>query len=758
MWAWRRNGDNRVGLLSLLWVGLLIVSACQAVPGPQAKTDERAVPPAFPSLADAMRPSPKDAMGAMHRELNVELRAPTGVASLEGSPPSLSALPPSIATQPTHSTTSSNCSGPSQPDWWTLKAPLEDIGESTASQEAGDKAARVALVKQLEVKLTGKDVSFQQETTGGVFSYSVSSEVVEQVNIGISGLDIVKRHADVCRSRYYARAKLDRTQAVHAWQIELRNLTGQRQELMRQVAEAQTRHDFLATLKGWARALELDGTAALLERRIEFLAPDQRPAEPSARRAEQDRQELDSRLGSLQLRTVSGDEQTAKPGKPLAKPLTARIVAALPGGEKSISDLPIRFTFETGQGELDPLVRTDTNGRADAVVRQVAPGASKSSVIGRVDLEQLGLDLPPVLKQELTRRFSTQVARFSITPPQAFTEGSLFGKSLHGLALELAAKVNQSQGASAVMRDFVENRTKRRMSVSSRIESSLSAGLIQNGTLQMVENVPPAVTTRSVSKEKNGPAAAVFGVYETEADGSLLITAKIIRLSDQVTEAVAEGSIPRSALTEADVRELSGLPPSSAPAPILPALAPSQSFTQWVEAFWDLRNPKGFKTELVAEQPQYQADQKASFHFRTMQDCYLNVVNIGASGAWTVLLPNAWRPTPTQTLVRASDGWVTIPDRADRFDFTVSRPFGTERIKTVCTTRPITFVQNMDVSQGLFQLSPKDGSTLRDLNVTAAVVRQEDWSEAHAEIVTLEAGQSETRGLRGLKLRGLTTK
>ena len=64
----------------------------------------------------------------------------------------------------------------------------------------------------------------------------------------------------------------------------------------------------------------------------------------------------------------------------------------------------------------------------------------------------------------------------------------------------------------------------------------------------------------------------------------------------------------------------------------------------------------------------------------------------------------------------------------------------------------------MDVSQGLFQLSPKDGSKLRDLNVTAAVVRQEDWSEAHAEIVTLEAGQSETRGMRGLKSRGLVSK
>jgi len=750
--------DHRARLSYLFVGGLFLVSACQTAPGPQVPPDQRA------SRSDAAvssvppRPTPNESMAAMQRELNSELRRPTGVASLEEESQKPGALPSKVASQPTapaQSTATSTCNGAGLPEWWSLKVPLEDVGDSTVSQEDADKVARVAVIKQLEVQVTGKDVSFQQETTGGAFSYSVSSEVVEQVNIGISGLDIVARHADVCRGRFYARAKLDRAQAAHAWQIDLRSLTGQRQELMRQVAEAHTRGRVLSALDGWARAFELDGTAAQLERRLEYVAPDLRPMEPSARRMEQDRQEFNVRLGALQLRKVVGDGQTAKPGKPLSQPLVAKVLAALPSGEVAIPNAVVQFAFESGQGEVDVAAHTDAQGQAQAVVRSVVPGAGQVTVTARLAVDSLGLHLPTALAQDVDRRLGGQVARFSITPPPAFTEGSALGKSLHELALKLAANVNHSQGSSAVMREFLENRTKRRMSVSSRIESSLSAGLIQTGALQIVESLPSAVTTRNLSKEQHGPAAAVFGVYEAEADGSLWVTAKIIRLSDQVTEATAEGSIPRSALTEADARELSGLRPSTAPTPILPAPAPSQSFTQWVEAFWDLHNPSGFKTELMAEQPQYQANQTASFRFRTTRDCYLNVVNIGASGAWTVLLPNAYRSASKQTLVRASDGWVTIPDRADQFDFTVSRPFGTERIKTVCTTRPITLVTHMDLSQGLFQLSPNNDSALRDLTVTGVAVRQEDWSEAHATIVTLDAGQSETRGMRGLKSRGL---
>ena len=656
--------------------------------------------------------------------------------------------------QPSASATS-RCESSPVPSWVTQTVSLEGVGDSTVSQEDADKAARVAVIKQLEVNVTGEDSNITVEETGGKLSYRASSSVVEQVNLRISGLDIVKRYADACRSRFYALARLDQAQAVHAWQIDLRTFLNQRNERIRLMTDASSRPEFLAALAGWARLFTLDSTAAQLERRIEYLAPDQRPAESSARRVEQDRQEFNARLGALQLRKVSGDDQTAKAGRPLTQLLIARVVAALPAGDVAVSNVAVQFAFETGQGEVEGIGHTDAQGKVQVMVRSVAAGASYSTVAARVAIDQLGLDLSQALAQDVDRRMGTLVARFSMTPPPAFTEGSELGKLLHELARKLGKRVDQSQGSYAVMRGFLENRTQRRMSISSRIESSLSVGLTQDGIFKMIETVSPAAVMRSSSKEGNAPAVAVFGVYDMEADGSLRIEARVIRLSDQATEVDDEVSIPRSALPDADIRELSGLPQRPTQAPILQAPTPGESVSDWVESFWSLRNPAGFKTEMKVEDKPYQAKQPVTFQFRTTQDCYLNVVNIGAQGAWTMLLPNQYQ---SQTLIRASDGWREIPNRTDTFNIAFVSPFGTERIKVICTARPIPLVQGMDLSQMFFQISPTDGSKLRNMFVTPPVVRQEDWSEAHATIVTIEAGQYETRGMRSLRSRGLVSK
>lgn len=47
---------------------------------------------------------------------------------------------------------------------------------------------------------------------------------------------------------------------------------------------------------------------------------------------------------------------------------------------------------------------------------------------------------------------------------------------------------------------------------------------------------------------------------------------------------------------------------------------------------------------------------------------------------------------------------------------------------------------------------------LRDLNVPVARVGQEYGNEAQAEIVPLEPWQTETRGLHGIRSRGLRAK
>ena len=159
------NGDKGAQLSHLLlWVGLLIVSACQSGPGPQAKTDE-------------LRPSPKEGMAAAQRELNAELRGPTGVASLEGPPPSPSraALPPQRADSVGSTGSSSGqenvkvllrdpagCA-------WVEAIGTVSFGQNDTRHQAKAQAVSDARAKAIEgflgIKVQDRFMNFQQESS-----------------------------------------------------------------------------------------------------------------------------------------------------------------------------------------------------------------------------------------------------------------------------------------------------------------------------------------------------------------------------------------------------------------------------------------------------------------------------------------------------------------------------------------------------------------------------------------------------------------
>jgi hypothetical protein len=161
---------------------------------------------------------------------------------------------------------------------------------------------------------------------------------------------------------------------------------------------------------------------------------------------------------------------------------------------------------------------------------------------------------------------------------------------------------------------------------------------------------------------------------------------------------------------------------------------------------------------LESDQAMHNEGEEGHFRFRTSQDCYLTLINIGASGRWNVLLPNAWKPDPTDNLIRASSGWIQIPNTDDQFAFAVAPPFGTERVKAICSKHPIRLFESTDIDQGFLSIGPNDYQKLQKLEVIQRQVDPADWSEAHAQIVTLPRGQTETKGQRGLRLHGLMAK
>ncbi|HRB80884.1 MAG TPA: DUF4384 domain-containing protein [Nitrospira sp.] len=935
-----------VGFAMLAGTGLFLVTGCTTAPNSGAKDP---LPlPSTSALSHEDQAAIKADMEAAQEELRTGKPAPLP----KRTPPLNEPKPPLPSNHASQKTV--RCESSVPPAWVRQTAPWQAMGQSTVSQEEADRHARLEVVKSLEVKIDAVDRSSQQETSAEGFSYSASSEVMETVQIAISGLDIVDRYADPCGAHFFALARLDRDRAVNAWGVELENLQARLGELSRHATSLQEQGEALRALGVWYQLLDLDATARQLDRRLRYLAAQQAKGESRAVLVEQARrqfesllaslklvkaagdeqraviapqlgaplvvramagdhaiqnlpiqfrieagkaevdahsvtdsqglaratvhhiqaedreatiivrvsleealadypealrkrvlarqdqlmarftmrspvyhhlarlreltdeavrakkvaaqheaqgdvlrvllslaqlreaqeswakvadhlngtdseqrkglagpgdagathQEIQTVLGSLQVKKISGDQQRAFPGQPLAQPLRMQIVGILGGKEQGVAELPLQLSFEKGQGELDRLLRTDAAGHVDASVRKVEPSEHSVTVLARVALDQLALDLTSSLRDQLARHFDAQAIRFTLIPPATSGDSSLLGKALYALAHKLAQKVNTSEKVLTVVREFVEARSSRRFAISGRFESGLASALSGFGTLRILEVSPGAMQTKNDAVTQ--AEAELVGVYERDPAGGVWLSAKLIRLPNHVTEAWEESTIARTAFSDEDLRELGLLqaPPKGIVSSIVPTPSHDQNFHQWVEAFWDLRNPYGFHTELVAERKEYRIKEAATFRFRTTRDCYLTVVNIGASGQVNLLLPNRWRPTPQDTLVRSSDGWVSVPSAIEDYQFEVFEPLGTERVKAVCSTRPLRLFENANFKNGLFTLSPTTAGLM--LNTTA--MRPEEWSEVHASVITLGADQTETQGLRGLKSRGLVTK
>lgn len=689
----------------------------------------------------------------------------------EPPPPPHETIPrePLRAQPPASAKESGPCVPGPKPEWVDRTGKLQGLGISTAGQREADANARADLIKQFEVTVTGKDTSTQTESTEQGFRYSIASEVTETVNLAVSGLSITDRFVDRCSGMYYALAELDQKQAAQAWIHDLGEIAARVDELRKQSQGLQTGGHVLRALSIQLRIMESQELAAQLRRRLVHLNPQVLATAPDSGQAAATRHDLDTLIDAIQIRLHAGDGQTAKFGRALDKPLVARVVSILPSGETAVRGVPVTFTFETGQGTLDPRSVTDQQGYAETKVTRVEPGTS-AEVVARLAVDDIAADVPTLLKSRILQRLSAQHARFRIIPPRAQVARTPFDEAVGALAIGLAERMNDSYGAVGVIRDFAENRSKRRLSLSSRIEQSLTSQLVQLKALRVREPSEPSQTgvakvdqpqaqMRSPQDPTAGqPSVAVSGVYELDPNGSLWIEAKVVRLKDREMEATMPATIPSSALLDEDLRELRNKGRAPAASLFVPSPAPTQSVGEWAEDLWNQRNSEGFRTEIEPLRPSYHVGETAQFRFRTTQDCYLTVLNIGPRGTMTMLLPNFERPTPNLTLVRSNMGWVTFPSEEDGFEFSINPPLGAERVKAICTKTPTKLFENVDLKQGLLQLSDQDRFKLRDIGVSQKALGPEDWSAAQTQVITLEKGQSETRGMRGLRGLGHDSK
>ena len=480
---------------------------------------------------------------------------------------------------------------------------------------------------------------------------------------------------------------------------DMERLAGEANMLRSGIRTARVKGDVRSVMEGLSQLHEVQMKRDQVAQRLRAL---HYPAvEAAAWSREPALRALKRLASSFEFRMVNGDDQKAVFDRPLRKPLEVRLVAALYGKTVPVSGVKVDFQFEQGKGEIaSPFVSTDEDGLARATVRRVEHAESANDteavITARLNVADFAKLLPGQVSKQFRRHAGERVTRFRIDVPYACASSDRFDDKLYKLACELVKKVHDSAGKDTVVHNFVELQSKKRYpQVSDRIEKALRDGLALTRELK-VRLPSQASGSASVSRDLNG-MVEVSGYYERGQGNLLKVDAKLRRISEKhhYLEALGTAKIPLSSVSQ---NLLASLPPPAHDSPLVPDPSAFKTHDEWIEVFWHHHNPEQeFRTWIKPKKSVYQDQENAVFSFKTERDCYLRVFAIDVAGTGAVLLPNTYRRDLRQTLVRADEGWVSIPGPADQFTLPISPPFGGERIKTICTTRATPLVSQASI-------------------------------------------------------------
>ncbi len=120
---------------------------------------------------------------------------------------------------------------------------------------------------------------------------------------------------------------------------------------------------------------------------------------------------------------------------------------------------------------------------------------------------------------------------------------------------------------------------------------------------------------------------------------------------------------------------------------------------------------------VTSRNQSYKIGDKINLYFSSEKDCYLTLLNLGSSGKMTMLFPNA---IFQDNFIKGGETYA-IPGQDYPFNYILSGPSGTERIKAIGTLNRINL---MDMKFNKDEIFKTSTSTSRDISVVAKSVEK----------------------------------
>ena len=133
--------------------------------------------------------------------------------------------------------------------------------------------------------------------------------------------------------------------------------------------------------------------------------------------------------------------------------------------------------------------------------------------------------------------------------------------------------------------------------------------------------------------------------------------------------------------------------------------------------------------EAWTDKKTYQIGDSVTFFFRSEQDAYITLIDVGTSGGLRILYPNRFQP---KGFVSANQIYM-VPEKDSEFSIRVEGPPGLERIKVLATKKPLSFNGDKDIVRSFASLSTDQAERTRELKRFTESLEDKVWAEDNTE-------------------------
>ena len=633
---------------------------------------------------------------------------------------------------------------------------LIGVGTHDNNSVFANESARLELAKTLKVKIRSKmvDVSTTEQQY-------VESVIETEVDTVLEGVEIKDGWEDQAKGVYYSLAIVERSLAASSTQNKVSKIESILQRNLSEGVEAENRADVINALSHYLSGYQKAPSLPPLKSALHVITGPRESSGSQNISAGEFESKITGIVHNLNLATVSGDRQIVKTRKGVAEPLVAKVYLLKGENQIPVSNVPVLFSYEVGQGELEQKKTSGSDGTVQTTIHKISSYEESNHVIAvKLDYSSIRSNFNGDFVNKLLLPLKNKRATFNYaiqTPKWPSNQSQFWRESITDLGNQLIRNIPPGESPLLGVMPSKDLRTDQVTRFSRILDEDIKTILALAEDLILKEIKINGDRRPEEIAKANGLDYYVSSSYRMEKTG-LEVRSHLIDTETSNIHGTGTVLIERKELNPEDLKLLDKM------AEEFKFFQRNKSYQEYLEkliAAKPYKSSCNVKVSTVKKeennQEAYQIGEKITFSISAEEDCYLTLLDINPEGKITVIFPNKYEKN---NLIHAGTKNFQIPDPKRKnllktYEFKVQPPHGEERIKAIASLDsgfPIKLDYEM---KGFHIIQPGTIQGMRDIEALAKFylsTKNSNWSEAYFRIFIHEKGKVYTRGSRKIPI------